>query len=355
MADWPRHIVVLTQENHSFDQVFGDFPGAAGPPPGTSMPAGDGASVRPYYFASPWLPLTVGPPHSFAAVHREWNRGRLDGFVRVGGRVTMGRYRPADVAPYFRWAERGLLLDRYFCSVLGPTFPNRLYQLAGTSGGIRDDPRLCAAPAREVETVLDQLQARRISWRLYVGGLGPDGRGWALARALYFAPVLWFRRFREDPGLRAGITPLARFFEDVRRHELPAVAFLTPSLLTSGHPPTGLPGAMAALDRVAEALSTSPLWGETLLVVTFDEAGGFFDHVPPPVKDVFGPGFRVPCLLLSGRLRPGIHHAVFDHTSLLRFIEEHHRLPLLGRRTREMNSLRVALERAADPDPRAPG
>jgi phospholipase C len=343
MSEWPRHIVVLTQENHSFDQIFGDFPGAAGMPPDVEMPAGRGRVVRPYYFSSAHFPFTFGPPHSFRAVHMEWDRGRLDGFVRVGGRVTMGRYRADDVASYHRWARQGVLLDHYFCSVLGPTLPNRLYLVAGTAGGLRDDPALLSSQPVMLETVFDQLSRRGVPWRYYVGDLGPDGRCRVLARSLLFCPLLWIPRFRAEPDLARRIVPLDAFYEDLARGDLPAVAFLAPSLVTSGHPPLGLTGAMAALDRVAGALARSPVWDDVLLIVNLDEAGGFFDHIPPPVRDVFGPGFRVPCILLSGRLAPGVHHAVFDHTSVLRFIEEHFDLPLLGSRTRDMNSLQVAL------------
>ena len=336
---WWRRIVVLTLENHSFDQIFGSFPGAAGLPNDVVMPAPHGAGVRPYAFRWAWEPLSFGPPHSFADVHEEWNQGRMDGFVRVGGRLTMGHYRPEQVRPGWDWAKRGRLLDHYFCAVLGPTLPNRLYLIAGESGGITDESPPLAPPTLEMDTVFDQLTQAGVGWRYYVGGLTRARLGWGWARLFLLCPLLAFPRFMAEPRLRQGIQPLAQFFTDVAGSQLPDVSFIAPGPCGSGHPPTDLPAALALLTAVAEALAGSPDWSSTLLVVNWDEAGGFYDHLPPPVRDRFGPGLRVPALLLSGSIAPGVDHGVYDHTSVLRAIEERWGLPLLGARTREMASL----------------
>jgi phospholipase C len=162
------------------------------------------------------------------------------------------------------------------------------------------------------------------------------------ARELQFCPLLWFPRFMREPGLRAGLAPYAAFFRDVLTGRLPPVSFLAPDMLASAHPPLPLRLSMHAADRAVRALRAANLWNDTLFVLNFDEAGGFYDHVPPPVLDEWGPGIRVPCLLLGGRVLPGVRHEIFDHTSVLRLVEEQFGLPLLGHRTSRMQSLAAA-------------
>lgn len=340
MLDWLRHIVVLTQENRSFDQMFGHLAGADGIPAGVCLPARRGPCVTPH--PAPGFTPSFGPPHSWKDTHRAWDRGAMDGFAIVGGRRAMTYETVASVTGYVRLAHEAVLLDHFFSSVLGPTFPNHLYAISGTSS-IKNDPPLFGHAAFHMETVFDQLERRGVSWKYYVGWYARCPGGAIVAHALQLCPLLWFPRFMKTQKLRAKLAPYGEFFDDVRRERLPAVAFLSPGGFSSGHPPLPLTWSASALSRLVSALRKSPAWPSTLLVCAFDEAGGFYDHVPPPVLDAWGPGVRVPCLLFSGRLTPGVDHGSYDHTSILRLIEERHGLPLLGERTKRMPSLATAL------------
>ncbi len=308
--------------------------------PSAGVPGPGGEEVHPFPFHWYSLGQFDNPDHSFQAIHQEWDDGRMDGFARVNGRDTMGYYPASRIRSFWSLVSKGRILDHYFCSVLGPTLPNRLYLIAGTSGGLRDDPSLLSSARFHFPTLFDQLQKAGIAWRYYIGGYRPYFP--LLAKEFLFTPPLWFPRFRKEP-LRHRLKPWPSFFSDARGNNLPSVVFLSPGLPQSSHPPFPIGCSLRSIAAVHQALSTRPDWEETLLVVNFDEAGGFYDHVPPPVIDAFGPGIRVPCLLWSGSLTPAIVSDVYDHTSVLRLIEERYGLPLLGERTEKMASLASAL------------
>ena len=340
---WLRHIVVYTLENHSFDQLFGQFPGADGLTDGICLPAPEGPCVAPFPLSNCSLAQFTNPNHSWNAIHREWNRGAMNGFVRENGRSAMGYYPLSMIPGYQALAEKGLLLDRYFCSVLGPTLPNRLYLISGTSNGQKNDPGLFSSQTFSLPTLFDQLQEADIGWKYYVGSYCPTALGESLAKQLLFCPLFWFPRFMNTAALKSRIVAFNQFAQDVAADTLPPVSFLAPNLWTSSHPPIPISAGMTSAFKLYTLLAQSPLWNQTLLIINFDEAGGYYDHVPPPRVDAFGPGMRVPALLLSGHIRPGIVSGTFDHTSVLRLIEEHWGLSLLGTRTAKMPSLKEAL------------
>ncbi len=342
MIPWLKHIVVYTLENRSFDQLLGCLAGEPELGRDFRLPGPRGQDVRPFPMLWYSPAQCASPVHSWSKIHQAWHDGRMDGFVAANGRDVMG-YFPATRFPSFmRAVQDGLLLDRYFSSVLGPTMPNRLYQIAGTSDGLRDDPPIFGADQFDIPTVFDQLSAARIPWRYYIGdyGLGPIGR--LVAKQMLFCPLLWFPRFLRPP-LNRHLVPLAAFFRDVHTRRLPAVSFLAPRVLPSAHPPFPVAWGLQSALAVLRSLKASPMWKHTVYIVQFDEAGGFFDPVAPPIIDSFGLGVRVPAVLWSGHHAPGVCHTVYDHTSVLRLIEEHHALPLLGQRTAQMASLGSAL------------
>lgn len=340
MISWLKRIVVYTLEHHSFDQLLGEFPGVDGLTPDLAVPAPDGRLVHPFPMSWYSAAQLANPNHSWEAVHAEWDHGSMTGFVRVNGWDCMGYY-PLDRFPVWRaLASQAHILDHYYASVLGPTLVNRLYLVSGTSDGMQDDPPLLSPRGFSMPTVFDQLTDVGIDWRYYVGNYRPGCA--VLAKEELFCPLLWFPRFRRRP-LQQHIQPWAAFFHDARQHTLPPVTFLAPPLATSGHPPFPIEGCLRSIQQVYDVLSRLPDWHDTLLVVNFDESGGFYDHVPPPIIDAYGLGMRVPCLLFSGRLGPGVNHETFDHTSVLRLIEEQFQLPRLGARTQVMASLASAL------------
>lgn len=342
MIPWLRHIVVYTLENRSFDQLLGRLEGESELDRDLRIPGPRGQVVRPfpmYWYSSAQC---ASPVHSWSKVHQAWHDGAMDGFVAANGSDVMGYFPPTRFPSFTRAVQEGLVLDRYFSSVLGPTMPNRLYQIAGTSDGLQDDPPIFGSEQFHMPTVFDQLSDRRIPWRYYIGdyGLGPIGR--VIAKQMLLCPLLWFPRFLHPPRHRH-LVPLAAFFRDVQNRRLPAVSFLAPRVLPSAHPPFPVSWGLNSALAVLRSLRASSMWKHTAYILQFDEAGGFFDQVPPPIVDHFGLGMRVPAILWSGHHEPGVCHTVYDHTSILRLIEEQHELPLLGKRTAQMASLGSAL------------
>jgi phospholipase C len=337
-----EHILVLTFENRSFDQLFGRFPGAEGIPPGVCLPNPAGSCVAPFHEKSLAVGTLTRPLHSWAAIHEEWGGGRMDGFVRANGPLAMGYYLGSDLPGLFRLAQQFTLCDQYFCAVLGPTLPNRLYAVSGTSSGLENDPARCSPVTFSQTTVFDQLQEARVSWRYY-GGLYSRLLP-VVAKAALMSPLLWFPHITTNPAMMANLATGAQFFADVRAGRLPAVAFLSAGAITAGEPPLSLQFMLRYLERVVKAVRSSRAWSRTVMVINFDEAGGFYDHVAPPAVDAYGPGFRVPCIVVSPLMEGGrVNHTVMDHTSVLRMIQDRHNLPPLTPRNRAMASMTEVL------------
>jgi phospholipase C len=368
-----HNVVILIQENRSFDHYFGTFPGVRGysdpsalpgvfkqaTPPGTTNPP-DGF-LLPFHLSQKGATsfCTSDITHSWAPQHACWNGGAMDSFASVhieedpnAGVVTMGYYTRADTPFFYALAGAFTICDGYYCSVLGPTDPNRLYSMsasidpAGKNGG----PMLeTHAADRQTffgrftwSTMPEQLRARGISWKVYSS---PD--------ATEENNVLqYFRNFQTDPTLAAAaFTPTfpGSFEADCAAGTLPQVSWVLAPLITSEHPPAPPNEGEDVVFRVFSALTSNPgLWKHTALLVTYDENGGFFDHVPPPTSPagtagewvtatpvegpgvlgnppVYGPiglGFRVPLLVVSPYSRGGfVCSDTFDHTSTLRLLE----------------------------------
>jgi phospholipase C len=368
-----QHVVILIQENRSFDHYFGSYRGVIGFQDPNALTLSDGSGLT--VFAQPGYPggydgnhlypfhldsynngeCTNDINHSWGPQHGYWDSGAMDGFVTehiavdgsANGPLTMGYYTRKDLAFYYALADAFTVCDHYHCSVIGPTDPNRLYSMsawldpAGTQGG----PILSTSTTRVERfgtlswtTMPEQLQARGISWKVYGD---PDGN--------YGDNVLpYFKQYQTNSTLAAnGLTPTypGTFQSDVAAGTLPQVSWILAPLVSSEHPPAPEEyGEVIAANVLNTLVSNSDLWANTALFITHDENGGFFDHVPPPVASsgtagefitasplpseaggIVGPiglGFRVPLLVVSPWSRGGfVCHDTFDHTSLLRFLE----------------------------------
>jgi phospholipase C len=368
-----QHVIILVQENRSFDHLFGSYRGVTGFADPNALPLTDGSGLN--VFAQPGYPggydgdhlypfhidsynngeCTNDIDHSWGPQHTYWDNGKMDGFVTghiaadgsANGPLTMGYYARKDLDFYYALADAFTICDRYYCSVIGPTDPNRLYTFsanldpAGTHGG----PILSTSSTRVERfgtlswtTMPEQLQARGISWKVYGN---PDGN--------YGDNVLpYFKQYQTNPTLASkALTPTypGTFQADVAAGTLPQVSWVLAPLIASEHPPAPEIYGESVTANVLKTLVSNPgVWKKTALLVTYDENGGFFDHVPPPVpppgtpgesltvsplpsdaSGVAGPiglGFRVPMLVVSPFSRGGLVCSdTFDHTSLLRFIE----------------------------------
>jgi phospholipase C len=318
-----RHVVVDCQENRSFDHYYGFAPWAApyGVPAGYSQPDGHGGTVAPYHFTSL---STDDIGHSWSAMHANYDGGRMDGFYVNNGIWSMGYYRAEDLPFYYGLHRQFTLCASYFHSVLAPTWPNRFYLAAGTSGGVTTNG-VWGYGVLDYPCILDLLDAAGVSWKVYnLGGFDnvPEGD----SDNVY----VFFRNFQHDVRARATDED---YLEDAARGSLPHVSILVPSYTHhwDEHPPANVDRGMRLQKRMIEALMASPLWERSAYILTYDESGGYFDHVPPPQVDAYGMGFRVPTWVISPWAKPGhLEPTLYEHTSILKFIETTFGLPTLA-------------------------
>jgi phospholipase C len=318
-----EHIVVDCQENRSFDHYYGFAPwvGRYGVPPDYSQPDGKGGSVRPHRFTSYSTPDIS---HSWAATHSEYDGGQMNGFYTTDGPNALGYYTGAELPFYYSLHRRFTLCVNYFCSVLGPTWPNRFYLASGTSGGITTNG-VWGYGVLDWPCILDLLDDARVSWKVY--NLGQFDNVPAGDSDNIF---VFFKRYAHDPRTRATTHD---YLLDARRGQLPQVAFLIPSysLHIDEHPPADIRDGMRVQQQMITALMRSPQWSRSAYILTYDEGGGFFEHVPPPEVDAYGLGIRVPTWVISPWAKPRhLEPTVYEHTSILKLIETAFDLPTLA-------------------------
>jgi phospholipase C len=319
-----EHIIVSCQENRSFDHYFGYASqvqaAGFGPPPGYTQPDGAGGTVAPYRFTELETPDV---PHDWDSVHGQWNGGAMDGFMTHSGIWAMGYYTAEELPFYYSLFDDSTLCGNFFCSLLGPTWPNRFYLMAGTSGGITTNG-LWGYGIFDHPMILDLLDAAGVSWKIYniTWDSVPFGNTDNVA-------VFWenFAHDNRTRGNRGG------FLNDLRRDRLPQVSFIIPSFARGldEHPPADVSVGMGIQEELITALRASSAWESSAYIITYDEHGGYFDHVSPPQVDAFGLGVRIPTWVVSPWAKA--HHiepTTYDLTSILKFIERVFGLPTLA-------------------------
>ncbi len=340
-----EHILFLIQENHSFDSYFGTYPGAEGFPRGIKQPINPGGrpSVAPFHRTTD---LNHDMGHSWREARLAINHGRMDGFIFAAqSRDAMGYYDGSDIPNYWAYVRRFTLCDRFFSSLAGPSLPNHLYMVAAQSGGVVRNLRRPPAGGFSFPTMAELLARSKVSWKYYNGG-EPEQFG-------LWNPLPGFKQFMDSKALMSHLVPNEQYFRDLRDGTLPAVAWIVPNEPESEHPVWDIRIGMWYTTAFVNALIKSPYWKNTVLVITWDDYGGFFDHVPPPRVDRYGYGPRVPTIIVSPYARQGyVDHTQYDFTSVLRFIEERHSLKPLTSRDRNANSLAGSL--AASPQSAMP-
>jgi phospholipase C len=356
-----EHIVVLVMENHSFDNLLGmlgrgdGFKLGPGGLPTATNPYPDG-SIQHAFHMPTTCQLPGVPSQEWGASHIAYDNGAMDGFVRASnskskGGVVMGFWTQDDLPFTNGLASSFPLADRWFCSVLGQTDPNRRYLIAATSGGMTNDinaPGQFALLAQTVNgTIFQRLTSFGIDWANYA-------TQFPLGATPELFPVV-------DNPLESGshLRTFDQFFTDAAAGTLPSFSFLDENYGTqSQENPQNLVVGEAMLARVVQALGNGPGWANSLLVLTYDEHGGYYDHVPPPVAlapDSLAPvvapgestydgferyGFRVPGLIVSPySKRQHVSHTVFDHTSMLALVERKWNLPAMTYRDANANDL----------------
>jgi phospholipase C len=346
-----EHLVVLMQENHSFDNYFGTYPGADGIPAGVCMPfdplSVSGDCVEPFHIGDNDVELE-DPDHSSSTHAVQLNEGRMDGFVYAleirnqDGRLSMGHYDDRDLPYYWNLVDEYVLFDRFFSSAAGGSFINHMYWVAGRGA----DERPAPGELNDVITIFDRLEAAGVSWKFYVQNYEPGLTYRTLneypsdrAAQVVWVPLLNIDRFIDDPELASHIVDLDEYYTDLENGTLPAVAYIAPSG-PSEHPPGSLLAGQRFVRSLIQALMRSSSWNTGALMVTYDDWGGWYDHVIPPQIDADGYGFRVPAFLAGGYARRGhIDSTVLDYTSILRFIEDNWAVEPLATRDAVANSI----------------
>jgi len=324
-----EHIVVAMQENRSFDHYYGNAPivraAGFGWPDGFSQPNPDhldGAPdpVEPYRFTELQTPDV---PHYWEAVHGQWDNGAMDGFMTNSGIWAMGYYTAEELPFYYSLFDNSTLCGNFFCSLLGPTWPNRFYLMAGTSGGITTNGQW-GYGIFDYPMILDLLDAAGVTWKIY--NLGWDSVPFGNTDNV---AVFW-KNYAHDNRTRGS---RGSYLNDVRKGRLPQVSFIIPSFARGWdeHPPADVSVGMNLEAECVNALRDSSLWDSSAFLITYDEHGGYFDHVPPLQLDAFGLGIRVPCWVISPYAKPGhIEGTRYEFASILKFIENNWGLPRLA-------------------------
>ena len=356
-----HHFIVLMQENHTFDNYFGTYPGADGIPAGTSMPVdpakGSQPSVRPFHIGN--RPI-VDLDHSGSAAASALAGGRMNGFVRAqnartgAGRLAMGYYDGRDVPFYWNVADRYTLFDHFFTSALAGSLLNHVYWVgAGPGNAVQVVP----AKGLKITTIFDRLQQAGVSWKFYVENYNPAINYRTLPHLndpnrvsqAVWCPLLDIPRFLDDPALRSHIVDLSQYYTDLRNGTLPEVAYIAPSS-GSEHPPGSLVTGQRFVRGLINALMGSTAWTSSAFMVTYDDWGGWYDHVLPPRRDAHGDGFRVPALLVSPYARRHfIDKTTLDFTSTLKFIEQNWDLRPLTRLDAAAGSITGAFDFGQSP------
>jgi phospholipase C len=366
--DQIKHVIIWIQENRSFDHYFGTYPAVRGFSDPHALPGvftqatnkTSSGSIQPFHLGAECL---ADPGHDWTAQHQAWADGALNQWgVAHEGDVDesfMGYYTRSDLKYYYGLADTWTLCDNYFCSVIGETTPNRMYAMTGMldAEGLYGGPVMStinissAAPTSTRsqtglfspgwKTYPEALTEAGISWKVYGNPTGnPEYAVLPLFQQYYpqnFPPDS--AEAQRAATLTAnGLDPQfpADFMSDLANGTLPQVTWIIPPAEQSEHPAFGPQDGENLVDTVITALKASSAWPSTAMFITYDENGGFFDHVPPlvppqgtpgefPITEPTTPiglGFRVPMLVISPFSKGGfVCRDRFDHTSLLRFLE----------------------------------
>jgi phospholipase C len=264
--------------------------------------------------------------------------GRMDNFQSAERSTqTFGYYDQRDIPYYWALAKNYTLFDNYFSSVMGPSLPNYVYLAAAQSGGLIDNTHI----ALNFKPIVAELDSSHISW-MYYAGYGAMYTGWnPLPGFVQYVQSGWSNNIRQSD----------LFSADLKKGNLAQVTWIMPtSEETSEHPPYSLTSGEAWVESVIKAIQASEFWASTAIFLTWDDYGGWYDHVRPPQVDKYGYGFRVPLLLISPYARRGyIDHTTADHTSLLKFIETSFQLAPLSQRDAASESLTGAFTFSSSP------
>ncbi len=306
-----QHIVVIVQENHTFDNYFGTFPGANGI-------GNDPPTVHPFHIVG----TDVNLCHNTSCGHEAFDNGKMDGFLKAeGSNQTFGYFDQTDIPYYWSLAQNYTLFDDYFTSAMGPSLPNHLYLVAAQDDGVADTISNQSANFN-IGTIVNELQSANVSWSYY----SPYTRGNENALGLVTSVTA-------NSAMMKNMKYTDQFLVDLQDGKMPDVSYITANDGQNEHPPFDVGEGETWVKGIITAIQASPYWGSTAILLTWDDYGGWYDHVAPPQVDKYGDGFRVPLLVVSPFAKQGfIDHTLSDHTSVMKFIERVYDLPPVTQR-----------------------
>jgi phospholipase C len=350
-----KHIVVIMKENRSFDHIFGGIasvqPEADVAGPSFTNKDSKGVAVTPFHLTTTCVGFD--PDHQWNAMHTQVNAGKMDGFVSSAatstggdGHFVMGHYEATDLPFYYFLAGTFAIADHYFPSARTGTFPNRDYMLLGTSDGVTAT-QYVQWPSASLTTIFDELKSAGVTWGVYADDhpleetLNNPAKNWEKLNT-------W--------------SPVSKLLDDFKNGTVPNVVFVDGrENVDDEHPTANVQSGEAWTKRIYDAAVASNAWSSTALLLTYDEAGGFADHVPPsestclarPQDSAFHElGVRVPLIAISPWARRHyVSHAEKQHTSISRFIEAVFDLPAMTARDANSDGLLDMFDFACAPQP----
>jgi phospholipase C len=388
-----QHFVFIMQENRSFDSYFGTYPHADGLPPVCLSAPQLQNCVAPYHDTNN---ANRGGPHGWNNSSGSVNNGAMDGFLAqsfaagipadckspwanctpgTDPRDVMGWHDYRELPNYWSYANLYVLQDRLFESVASYSLPAHLYMLAGQSGGYvgngAQGQLTCCTPDQpqsySFPEITELLTSGQISWKYYVtSGTIPDSEdGEAIGPPPaqqqipklynYWNPLPAFPAVKNDPTQWNRLVDTAQFYADAMNGALPQVSWVIPSNPISEHPPSGVREGMAYVTGLVNAVMNGPQWDTTAIFVSWDDWGGFYDHVYPPPVDQYGLGIRTPGLVISPYARQNfIDHKTYSFESWLKIVEERFQVSSMTARDNTANDMIDAFDFTQSPRPPRP-
>jgi phospholipase C len=343
-----QHIIIMDKENRTFDSMFGAFPGANG---ATTYVGTDG-QVHPLNHQPDHLIRDIS--HAPSAARKGIDGGKMDGFSTIAGAIQNGvdesdsQLYESDIPNYWAYAQQFTLDDAFFSNIMGPSFPNHLFSIAGEDANVDDNPGTlrwgCDSvagltveqrapdgtishvyPCFDFQTLGDLLDARGINWKYYAPGQDQSGYIWSSFDAI--------KHIRMGSDWQTHVVDYRQFAADAAAGTLPPVSWLVEPGNVSDHPPASVcAGENWTVDQINAVMNNAQEWAHTVIILTWDDFGGFYDHVQPPVgpnaASMYGP--RVPAIIISPYARPGfVDHTMYTFSSMLKLVEDTFGLPSL--------------------------
>ncbi len=354
-----QHIVVIVQENRSFDNLFYGFPGANSAA-AAQLSTGGTIPLQPLPFEGGF---DLG--HGLTDFLTDWNNGAMNGFDKDGGptatcygqscpstiphNAELSYVEHSETVPYFEMASNYVLADNFFTSQVDSSYDAHLFLVAGKSTIVNtpnasiwgcDSPdgttvstllpnRVIGPgvfPCFDDDTLANELDSRGFDWRYYAPSIGGDDLGHIWSAYDSFSQI----RYGPDWTSKV-VSPETTVLTDVQNGFLAPVTWVVPDIANSDHPGSGSASGPSWVASIVNAVGQSPFWNSTAIIIYWDDWGGFYDHVPPPQLDNWGLGFRVPMMVVSPYAKHGhVSHVRYESASVVRFIESIFSLPTLA-------------------------